>query len=194
MNEAQRTLKKMSVIALVSFCLAAGNLPAQGTRTAPETILNQEGIIFSGYGGPVAKFTQINGDLSILSGIRGGVIINDCFVLGAAGYGLVYPLMTSMVDGLGYGGLLLEYHFFPKSILNFSAGIMAGAGGAGKNGEGNSFFVVEPELNAYANITRFMRFGVGASYRYSNGLELENFSDEDFRGFSGSAVFEFGWF
>ena len=42
-----------------------------------------------GYGGPLCKMGQINGETGIFVGGQGGWIINHRFVLGGTGYGLV---------------------------------------------------------------------------------------------------------
>ena len=106
--------------------------------------------------------------------------------------------------GFGYGGLLIEYYLNPKDLVVFSAGTLIGAGGVSlynsrthdenHDNHGDTFFALEPEVNIFVNITRFCRIGVGASYRYTNGIHSEEFSDKDFRGPSAKIMAQFGWF
>lgn len=180
----------------------------KSTREVPETLFNMSDSTFSGYGAPVVRFTNIGGDFAVLAGGRGGLIINESFVIGAGGYGLAYPRDRKVtVAGaeeklyLGYGGGMIEYYFMPKKLVNFSAGVLIGGGSAMNGRQHNSnptytdrFFAIEPELNAFINLARFCRVGAGVSYRYSYGLKTEGLKDKDFRGVSGSLIFEFGWF
>jgi hypothetical protein len=102
---------------------------------------------------------------------------------------------TSYMSGIGYGGFLMEYYLFPKNVVNFSIGTIIGAGGGHNNLDSYSpFFVLEPEVNVFVNVTQFFRLGVGASYRYTSGLNVGTLNDANFRGFSVGLLFEFGKF
>lgn len=173
---------------------------------------------FSGYGGISSSYTRIGDTNSWLMGGRAGVIINDKTVLGFGGMGLVYPtdredLTGSDYNGVfdktsfGYGGFLAEYYFNPKDLIVFSAGTIIGSGGLlfydnnhhDEDDEDydysyDNFFVIEPELHVYVNVTRFCRIGIGASYRFTEGIDSGVLKDKDFRGPSASAMVQFGWF
>lgn len=195
-------LSKFAAIALfaLAFAPAAFALDDEG----PRTLVSITDLHFSGHGGPIIRGTTLGGEGGVLFGGRGGVIINDSLALGFGGCGLGYSGAEATFEGVekkigfGYGGFLAEYYFFPKNLVFFSVGCLVGAGSvadyAYRHDDGNAFFVVEPEANAYLNVTRFFRLGAGVSYRYSNGIDLDGFDDEDFRGFSGSLLFDFGWF
>ena len=169
-----------------------------------ETLFSDEPLQVSGYVGPEAQFTSMKGNFGFLLGGRGGAIFNDRFVVGGAAYGLVQPTLNLPLDGdtkrmgVGYGGLLLEYYFSPRSLINYSVGALVGSGGVAEIGDRagrrTAFFVLQPEVNVFVNVTRFFRVGTGVAYRYSNGLNLNGFTDDDFRGFSGSLIFAFGGF
>jgi hypothetical protein len=182
----------------------------------PKTLINYRDISLSGYGAPVYKFSPVGETYGHFVGGRGGLIIDDVFVIGGGGYGLVYPDRREKFSGetysgtepyvhMGYGGGLLELHVFPKSLFHISAGVLIGAGGISFDSEledesddrkrhGDSFFVAEPEVSIYVNITRFLRIGIGASYRYVNGINSDELSDSDFRGPTAQVMFAFGWF
>jgi len=99
----------------------------------------------------------------------------------------------------------LEYHFFPKSLIHFSIGTLVAGGGIGYlTGNGHDYnqnlkgisnaFILEPEVTMFINVTRFFRIGIGGTYRFITGIKTRGVSDRDFRGFSGSLMFAFGWF
>jgi hypothetical protein len=103
-----------------------------------QTLLGDKEFESSIYGGPVVKFTTINGDFGVMVGARGGWIINHALTLGIAGYGLANrvdanslgPMGEKHVD-LGYGGLDLEWVFSSDDMIHFSVGTLIGAGGVG---------------------------------------------------------------
>jgi hypothetical protein len=195
-------LSKFATIAL--FALAFVPAAFAEEDRAPRTLLSVTDLRFSGYGGPFIRATSLGGEPGLIVGGRGGVIINDSLVLGGSGSGSAYTEAEAVFDGkerkidFGYGGFLAEYYFFPKNLVLFSVGCMVGGGTIGdfteRYEDGNAFFVVEPEANVFVNVTRYFRLGTGISYRFSNGIDLDGFDDEDFRGFSGSLLFNFGWF
>lgn len=188
--------------------------PPQKKDNPPKTLIDVKDADFSGYGGVYTKYARIGEANGCLVGGRGGLIINDSFVIGLAGMGLVYPTEREKISGkdytgtldrtdFGYGGLLLEYYFNPKELVVFSAGSLIGGGALSfheKNGDsdnednGDNFFIVEPELNVFVNVTRFCRIGIGVSYRFTAGIRTDEFSDKDFRGPSAAIMANFGWF
>ena len=190
------------ILSLVSLILPSVAFGSDGPQM--ETLFPDEPLHVSGYGGPSAQFTGMKGNFGFLMGGRGGAIFNDSFVVGGALYGLVQPVVNAKINGtdqrigLGYGGLLLEYDFYPKNLVNFSVGTIIGSGGIGEFADRRArptpFFVLQPEANVFVNVTKFFKLGTGVAYRYSNGINLNGFTDDDFRGFSGSLLLEFGGF
>ncbi len=151
------------------------------------------GIKFSGFGAPIAKMSQFHDQWKVLVGGAGGVLINDNIGIGLAGYGLAgtfdkeYNGTTNDI-GMGYGGLLLQYYFFPENLFSLEIGSLIGAGGAGyesgngedENDNAHGFFLVEPEINLFWNATEFLRIGIGGSYRYTIGANIDGMSDSDY--------------
>jgi hypothetical protein len=98
--------------------------------------------------------------------------------------------------------MLLDYYFNPKNLIVFSLGTLIGGGllhfdkdtgGIAPNDIDDKFFVVEPEINIFLNIVQYCRIGVGASYRFTKGINTEGIN-KDFRDFTVSASIEIGVF
>lgn len=179
-----------------------------------QTLLSMANLSLSGYGAPIVRFSKIGDSYSTLVGGRGGLIINDNFVIGGCGMGLVHPRDRSDFSGktyvgnydqvdFAYGGGLMEYYFTPKSLFGFSVGTTIGGGGLTFHSRKEAyddeygsdvFFVAEPEVNFFVNITKFCRIGAGLSYRYIRGIGVDEFDDKDFRGPSVGIIFALGWF
>ena len=173
------------------------------------TLINGE-IESGGFGGPVLKVTNINGESAVMVGGRGGWIINHSFVLGGGGYGLVTDVKAKTTDLLhqyiemGYGGLDIEYIASSNDLLHLSIGLLVGGGGIGYKMDNNdllmetykknSFFVLEPSVYANLNVTHFFRVAAGVSYRSVSGLSSVVSTNADLSGPSANLVLKFGAF
>lgn len=182
------------------------------TVFAQEQTLISGDIESGGFGGPALKITTINGENAIMVGGRGGWIINHCFVIGGAGYGLVNNVNANTPDTsrglasieMGYGGLDLEYIASSDDLLHLSIQLLIGGGGVGYKDDNddmfnnhhktNSFFVLEPSVQANLNVTHFFRIAAGVSYRYVSGLTSVVSTNADLSGPSANLTFKFGKF
>ena len=54
--------------------------------------------------------------------------------------------------------------------------------------------MAEPGALIEVNITNFFHIGLGVSYRFIDGLNMENLSSEDLTDWSANLVFKFGSF
>jgi hypothetical protein len=180
-------------------------------------ILPQHGA----YIAPVFKFTTINGQGAVISGIKAGWIINKTFVIGAAYYGLSSDITQNWVDPvtgqapmvkITTGGLNFEYVFFSDNFISGSAEFFMG--GAGINIEpgdkskthtvfyGGDFLIWEPQLNANINLNDWFHLSLGVSYRTTNNLDFypgndpagPDFPIKNLRGFTGTLSFIFGMY
>jgi len=105
---------------------------------------------------------------------------------------------------MGYGGLELEYIPSSNDLLHLSVGLLVGAGGIGYRHEdndvfnashkNNSFFVLEPSVNANLNVTHSFRIAAGISYRYVSGLKSLVSTNADLSEPSAILIFKFGKF
>lgn len=158
----------------------------------PESLFEKDPFI-SGYGAISLRFSSLYDQLAVFSGVKGGMIIDNSLVLGISGYGLIAPELTGkngQKAGLGYGGFLMEYIFFPKKMFHFSAGTLIGGG---NNNGSSSFFIIEPETNLFIHITEFFKLGISLSYRFTSGLTTP-VTGQAFDNFSAGLVFAFGKF
>ncbi|OFX88563.1 MAG: hypothetical protein A2W99_09180 [Bacteroidetes bacterium GWF2_33_16] len=158
-----------------------------------------------------------------LVGGRLGLIFNDKFSIGLGGYGLAtehitpYGLDTeanydpASKIGFGYGGFVFEYILFGNKLVHFTIPVLVGGGGASlykdiiineeeftwddfKTYESSAFFVLEPGINLEVNITKFMRFDLGASYRLVQFTEMDYLSNDDLSNLAINASLKFGIF
>ncbi len=201
-------LKRIAIAAVLFFTY--GSVQAQEEET-----LIGSGFESGGYGGPVVKFTNFNGEFAVMVGGYGGWLINHSFMLGGGGYGIVTEHRVSLpgTNGaelkqfeFGYGGGMLEYIFSPKSVLHSSVALFVGAGEVsvrhhgdefwsdGYEGQKDGVFVLEPAVNVEVNVTSFFRVNAGGSYRLVNGVSMFGLTNKDLSGPSLNLAFKFGSF
>ena len=162
---------------------------------------------------PLGYFIELNGAYTrfsnvdvLMSGLSAGIILNHNWSIGLTGsfignsnhlffneiyYSPIDSIMHGAYFGGGYGGLLVEYTLFPRSIIHISFPLMIGAGYMywlddlyfstnywanhyWTRGvvDQNKFFVIEPGFRAEFNVLRKLRLGIGISYRYTPKINL----------------------
>ena len=191
---------------------------AAADETGPPTLVGDSRTgktKVSGFGGPSILATSFNGEFGLLSGAEGGVLIGRCLSLGVAGYGLVTEVNgpnfangNESVFGFAYGGFMARYQFFTHSPIYGSVGGLIGPGGMtlfekisdteydydDENPHGSIFLVLEPSVQVHAALTRWMRVGLHASYRFTHGIDVYGLDDSVARGFAAGGNLQFGWF
>ena len=58
----------------------------------------------------------------------------------------------------------------------------------------DAFFVTEPALNILVNVTKHLRIGFGASYRFVGDVELPDLDNKDISGPAGIVTLKLGGF
>ena len=171
-----------------------------------ETLVNKVPGTHGGYGASTVGVSRFSDKYVAMSGMRGGWIINHQYVIGLAGYGMSHGVRVT--DGgltrdvnLGYGGLTAEYIAFPDHMVHLHSSMLLGGGALsaeeqsarcdkedaeGDNPDncssnGKRFSVVEPEIMAEMNVTKWFRVGLSASYRLTQGINDFGVSDRDAR-------------
>jgi len=166
---------------------------------AQERTLIGGGFDSGGFGAPVVKFSQIDGEFALFVGARGGWIIDHTFVLGGGGYGLSNDIDRND-DGVrdfefGYGGLELEYINSSDDLIHFTAYLLVGGGGlSGTAVIEEAVFVLEPALNGELNVTDYFRFHAGAGFRWVSGVDSPGLDGSDLSSFHAQVTLKFGTF
>jgi hypothetical protein len=185
-----------------------------------QTLLDGDSKI-GGYGGVEVRTSSVLDTTAALVGGQGGVVLDHRLILGGAGYGLASrvdvpePLRTPGASrrlSLGYGGARVAWVVAPRSIVHVVTGALIGGGavaweantGAIEYDDGvaepdmstrsDTFFVVEPQLEFEVNLHRLVRFGLSASYRFTQGVDNRSIDDSDISGLALGGLFKFGVF
>jgi len=222
-------MKKISLAILLALLtttlLAQDGTTGNSRGEEMNTLFGKENNVKIGWFiGPNGGYTQFSSSDVALAGLSAGMIINHNFTIGLTGFGVAnsdYLNYRQFVDSTdvrlegGYGGLLLEYTLFPKSLLHVTFPLLIGGGSmsyVSKNETGtwdddewnwdcdnekvdqDVFFVVEPGVRAEINILKFMRLGVGMSYRYTPDLNLINTGSSFINNFTANASLKLGKF
>ncbi len=176
-------------LTLLSLCLAAPALAQTDQTLLGDHVRN------GFYGAPVFKISEVGGDFATFAGGQGGWIINNQFIVGLAGYGLIHP---ERYRNMGYGGLLLGAMISPHSKVHVGVQTLLGAGstdddgdwwnddgwddwddGHGRsdhrhNGPDDTFFVCEPELVVRINFAKRVRVMFSGGYRFVDGSQQDS--------------------
>ncbi len=130
--------------------LTLADVPAisQATDDAPmRTLLGgDKKLHHGGWGAPTTHYTRIMDQDALLTGVRGGWIIDHRLTIGIAGHGLVTQVPNKAYDEfriangdllrrrsslyMGYGGLLIEPVIAYRSPIHITLPVIIGAGGA----------------------------------------------------------------
>jgi hypothetical protein len=187
-----------------------------------ETLFGSGEITHSGYGAVELKLTNFGDEFAAYTGGKGAWVINNTFLLGGGGYGLVTEHLTDYNTGInmpdeaqifdGYGGIVLGYINNQSKLIHFSTEVLIGAGNIQyrypndfwnnhdwddrryNSLENSNYFVIEPSLYVEMNVTDFMVVGIGGSYKFVNGVDISKTKNNDLSGFSGNFVIKFGSF
>lgn len=196
-------MKKLVLTALL--ILAAATVRAAEDRTLVGSIHHHGAFI-----APVLKATEMQDQLALLVGGRVAWVANHQFALGVGGYGLTSDVEsghfspdTTALLNFGYGGLEIEYIFFPHHMFHFTLYSLIGGGGASFytrdpgiefGPDGDAFFVFEPGFNLEFNIREGWRLDFGYSYRFVSDVSMEGLSNKDLRDITAVLTLRLGKF
>jgi hypothetical protein len=158
----------------------------------------------SGFGGAVATFSHVNESFAVFAGGRGGLIINQTFILGCGGYVLINsipapPPNADLFLNMVYFGAECGYIHNPDRLFYFTISTLIGLGSStlrdaefNEMADDDFFFVFEPAASLMMNITSSFRMGLGGGYRYVTGVTEYGLSSTSLSGLSCNLIFEFG--
>ena len=172
-----------------------------------QSLLGNRHFSLTGFGG---LCSSVNRDMAFL-GARGALVINEKFILGVKSMNLTHPHAVGDIEGadpeenegeldIRYGGAMVGAHFFQKKLFNLSVTSMIGGGSLDITNnqdtdfESCTFFIVEPTVMGYVNLTRWARIGAGLSYKYTKGIDIQGLTDDSFRKASMVIAIDFGKF
>jgi hypothetical protein len=213
--------KLYTTILTFSMLLLSLTLTAQDNESEVNYIFKKTTEL-KGFGTVEMKLSQIidrddpaEDEIGLLIGGTGGITINKHLIFGVGGYGIVTKTTIQGVNPAkplrmygGYGGLLLGINLFPREVVHLSFPVLLGVGNidlvdetyfdisndADFTVERSAFFVAEPGAVIEVNVTPFFHLGVGASYRFIDGLDMVNLSSSDLTNWSGNLILKFGGF
>jgi len=169
------------------------------------------------YFGFHSEYSQVAGYDAFGAGGTFAIIANHGIAIGFSGKGFftepykVSPSSnTSYSYAGGYGGILIEPIILPKYPVHVSFPILLGAGGIARSiltnyyypydytqvyvENAEAFLIAEPGVEIECNVTRWMRLGIGGSYRFTTGLENTSFESNSMDGFTAGFSMKFGKF
>jgi len=214
-------MRTIQILTLSLLLLGTTAVHSQGNQNEYRSIFNKKSdqkTAIGGYGSFGVGYTSIDNKDALILNIKGALVINHSIGLGLAGYGFFNNLdkqnnnQDQYLAG-GYGGFYFEPIFLSKSPVHLSFPILIGGGGVstipndfwnypGSNYPYNydMFFVVEPGVELEFNMVKFFRVSLGATYRFTNGVQLtypEDGSEVAFKALDGFNIymnFKFGKF
>lgn len=197
---------------LVVLLIVLVRIPAYAQED-PSTEVN---IDHGGFGASVLKITGIHGETALLSGLRGGWIIqfeeSHSISLGLGAYTLKtdVPAVVAVPNGqqlppleLNYSGFEVEYIYQPDDILHLTLPVMVGTGSVQfeqKLLTGNlakvsdSYFIFEPGIALELKVFNWLRLSTGVSYRWTKDIEIRGTSERRLNAVNGVVTLKLGKF
>ncbi len=182
-------------------------------RPRTQTLFSSD-VRHGGFGSLIYGATGINGEVALLRGTRGAWILNlspqHAIHLGLAGY-RTQPEITaaswphSDVERpdirTSYGGFEFEYVNQSFRLVHLGTQLLIGSGTVRYENRNidlektrDDYFVVQPGVNLFLNVTRWFRISGGAYYRYAANVDLDGTSSTDLSGLTGIIGLRFGRF
>ncbi len=184
----------------------------------PPTLFSSD-VHITGYGGVSSAYTRMAGRDGALVGLEGALLLNRQLAIGVAGYGFTNPAVAPTLDEvdrqleIGYAGGVIRYSIPTGLPVYVTAGALFGGGSvvatptadewgnsdfdedsAVKRRHIDVFAVVQPEVTAHLNLTRWMRVGASVSYRTAFAVDRFDLENDDLSGFAAGGNLQFGWF
>lgn len=191
-------MKKIILTLIIIWC-GHNLLEAQKT----ETLFGQAQSV-GAFGGPIVEYHYTDGDVDVMAGGGGALIINNFWI---GGYGVgsapssVFDIPDIRTLELAHGGLWLGGTFKPYKLIHFYSSVKLGWGAVDIEFTDDDFnylddiSVIQPEAGMEVNIFRWFRIAGTASYRFVDGLSSNTgLKSDEFDGLGFNLTFRFGFF
>lgn len=180
--------------------LMSTSTPEVAARAQAPHVLSTD---VKGFGGPLLGVAQAGDGVVMVAGGRGGLLLDERWLVGGALSGTPLFLGTGAVragaEKLAFwqGGVLVQRQFGEDWVVRPRVGAVVGAAwlrleSAEAVREGLAFSA-EPTVGAEVQLTRFLQVGLDLGYRFvapvPSGLRFTQVS-----GVTGSLTLHFGWF
>lgn len=188
----------------ICFLLAATAVFAQ----KDETMFSDVDRI-GGWGAPIFEYTNLNNDVTVVSGGGGALVLND-FYLGGYGMGNASYTNQSIPSDesvkFKHGGFWIGYTPLQHRVVHPYTSVKLGWGKANYSLVDNltntellrqrsNVFVTTPEAGIEVNVFSFFRIAATASYRWVNGFDpVGGFNEDDLSSFGATLTLRFGGF
>jgi hypothetical protein len=169
------------------------------------------------YFGFTTGYSRIDVYDAVNAGASVALIANHSLAVGFSGKGFVSEPFRGEAGTTGkynyaggYGGLLIEPILFPKRPVHLSFPVLLGAGGIARNrvsgiyhpydyddffiDDAEAFLIAEPGVEIEVNVARWLRMGMGVSYRIVSSFDSGDFVSGEFDGFNGGLSLKVGLF
>jgi hypothetical protein len=214
---------KLNQLLTIALVLCSGLwAKAQDNQNEYRSVFNKRSdqkVTHGGYGAFGVGYSSIDSKDAILLNFKGAWVINHNIALGFAGTGFFnnldkYATNNDSFLGGGYGGFYFEPIILAKSPVHLTFPVLIGGGGVSTippnywdwnwdtfyyQNDYDIFFVVEPGVELEVSMVKFFRMALGASYRFTNGIIVndtlgEPIAKDALDGFSFYLNFKFGKF
>ena len=195
----------MKRLLIISIALM-GALSLNGQVNPMDELFKDKPRNLTLYLNPSFEYTQIALQRAMTIGLGGGVIINKKISLGAVYGTTLNSILLPVADSPGklqmrWGGLHFEYTLWPLQKVHLTFPLSAGIGKLKVTGNTSEtvsgspdFIFAEPGMMIEANIWRYIKLGIGTSYRYTGNVTYDSLTPSDLSGFAAVVSLKIGMF
>ena len=210
----------MKKLTLTLTMLASSAVAFAQQEPASQTLIKNQVRVSGWFVELPFTHAEINKEHLFMTGLSGGIIINEKLRLGLAGRGYNSPFNRVELDQAdeGKGGFLqgreLGLHVEPviesNKLMHFTFPVIIGAGQSEittkekylnsdnemkrKQLDHHDYFMIKPSAQVEFNLHKNFRVGAGVGYRFTSNSKMAGLSDDALRGISTNISVKIGKF